>query len=223
MFAIALDGPAGAGKSTVAKMAALRLGMHYVDTGAIYRTLAYALFQQGVDIQNEEEVGAAVKDIQVSIRYEDNVQKMFLGEEEVSGYIRTAEVGAGASAIAVYRSVREKLLNTQRELAIEYEVIMDGRDIGTTILPDAPLKIYLTADARERGRRRYLEMEAKEPGQHNLEEIIREIEERDERDMNRPIAPLRRAEDAILLDTTYMSAQEAADEVVRLAMEVRGK
>lgn len=221
MFAIALDGPAGAGKSTVAQLAAKQLGMHYVDTGAMYRTLAYHILRKGADVKDEDAVAAALAPVEVKICYDGGIQKMFLAEEEVTGRIRTAEVGEAASIIAAYRPVREKLLNLQRELAERYEVIMDGRDIGTAVLPDAALKIYLTADARERGKRRFLELEEKEPGKHCLEEVIRNIQERDERDMNREIAPLRKAEDAVVLDTTCMSAREAAEEVVRLARSVR--
>lgn len=222
MFAIALDGPAGAGKSTVAKMVAQRMGIHYVDTGAMYRTLAYVILQKGIDIRDEAAVSAAVQDIDVKVRYEDDLQKMYVGETEVTPYIRTAEVGEVSSAIAVYGGVRGKLLNMQRGLAEEYEVIMDGRDIGTAILPNAPLKVYLTADAQERGRRRFLELEAKDPGTHNLEEIIQGIKDRDYRDSHREIAPLRQAEDAIVVDTTYISAEEAAQRIIQLAQEVRG-
>lgn len=221
MFAIALDGPAGAGKSTVARMAAQKLGMHYVDTGAMYRTLAYYMLRAEVDIDNEKAVAEALDQVELTIRYEDGIQKMYLGAEEVTQQIRTAQVGEATSVIAVYRAVRERLLKLQRTLADRYEVIMDGRDIGTAILPDAPLKVYLTADAAERGRRRFLELEAKEPGKYSLEDIIRGIRERDERDMNREIAPLKKASDALVLDTTHLSAQEAADELVRLAQRAR--
>lgn len=223
MFAIALDGPAGAGKSTVAKMAATRLGMHYVDTGAMYRTLAYDMLRRHVDIGREDEVARALEQIRIRIVYDENVQRMFLGEEEVTDRIRTPQVGEATSTIAVYRAVRDKLLALQRDLAKEYEVIMDGRDIGTTILPDAPLKVYLTADAKQRGKRRFLELEEKEPGKHTLEETIQAIKDRDERDMNREIAPLRKAADAIVLDTTHMTAQQAADALVQMAQEARGR
>lgn len=223
MFAIALDGPAGAGKSTIAKMAATRLGMHYVDTGAMYRTLAYDMLRRHVDIHQENAVACALEQIQMKIIYDENVQRMFLGEEEVTDQIRTPEVGEATSTIAVYRAVRDKLLTVQRDLAQKYEVIMDGRDIGTTILPDAPLKVFLTADAAERGKRRFLELEEKEPGMHTLEKTIRAIKERDERDMNREIAPLRQAADAVVLDTTYMTAQQAADALVQMAQEARSR
>ncbi|MBQ7064370.1 MAG: (d)CMP kinase [Firmicutes bacterium] len=218
MFAIALDGPAGAGKSTVAKIVAARLGMHYVDTGAIYRTLAYGLLEAGVDVRSEEEVNAALPSIRVDIRYEDNVQKMFMNDREVTGLIRTPQIGDAASAIGVYGAVRQKLLDTQRSLAAAYEVIMDGRDIGTAILPNADVKIYLTADVRERGRRRFLELEEKNPGAQTLEEVIESIRERDYRDMNRAIAPLCQAEDAILVDTTHLTAEEAAGRIVEIAL-----
>ena len=219
MFAIALDGPAGAGKSTVAKKAAKCLGIHYVDTGAMYRTLAYGMLQNGVDIRDEEAVRQALHGMEVRIRYEDGMQKMFIGTQEVTDCIRTPEVGEATSTIAVYRAVRDKLLKLQRDLAAQYDVIMDGRDIGTAILPDAALKVYLTADAEERGKRRYLELEEREPGRHSLQEIIRGIRERDERDMNRAIAPLCKAEDAVLLDTTHLGIEEAVETLVRLARE----
>jgi cytidylate kinase len=188
----------------------------------MYRTLAYVILQKGIDIKDEAAVSAAVQDIDVKVRYEDDLQKMYVGEMEVTPYIRTAEVGEASSAIAVYGGVRGKLLNMQRGLAEEYEVIMDGRDIGTAILPNAPLKIYLTADAEERGRRRFLELEAKDPGTHNLEEIIQGIKDRDYRDSHREIAPLRQAEDAIVVDTTHISAEEAAQRIIQLAQEVKG-
>ncbi len=219
MFSIALDGPAGAGKSTVAKLIAADLKMHYVDTGAMYRTLAYGLLSEGIDIHDEKAVAAALPGFRTDIRYEDGLQKMFLNGEEVTPFIRTAEVGEGASVTSGYGAVREKLLEMQRELARKYDVVMDGRDIGTVILPDAPLKIYLTADDTERGRRRFLELEEKEPGRYTLEEVIGQIRERDYRDMHRAIAPLTRAKDAVLVDTTAITAKEAAAMVAAVARE----
>ena len=217
MFAIALDGPAGAGKSTVAKLTAKRLQMHYVDTGAIYRTLGLALYRLGVDLEDEKAVEAALPSLDVAIRYQNDVQHMTVNGEDLTKQIRTQEVGTMASVTAVYGCVRDKLLSCQRTLAEQYEVIMDGRDIGTVVLPDAELKIYLTADVRERAMRRFLELEAKNPGTNSLEEIEKQVRERDERDMNRAIAPLRKADDAVEIDTTHMSAEEAVDRIAELA------
>ncbi|MBQ6239809.1 MAG: (d)CMP kinase [Firmicutes bacterium] len=217
MFAIALDGPAGAGKSTVAKLTAKRLQMHYVDTGAIYRTLGLALYRLGVDLEDEKAVEAALPSLDVAIRYQNDVQHMTVNGEDLTKQIRTQEVGTMASVTAVYGCVRDKLLSCQRTLAEQYEVIMDGRDIGTVVLPDAELKIYLTADVRERAMRRFLELEAKNPGTNSLEEIEKQVRERDERDMNRAIAPLRKADDAVEIDTTHMSAEEAANRIAELA------
>ena len=217
MFAIALDGPAGAGKSTVAKLTAKRLQMHYVDTGAIYRTLGLALYRLGVDLEDEKAVEAALPSLDVAIRYQNDVQHMTVNGEDLTKQIRTQEVGTMASVTAVYGCVRDKLLSCQRTLAEQYEVIMDGRDIGTVVLPDAELKIYLTADVRERAMRRFLELEAKNPGTNSLEEIEKQVRERDERDMNRAIAPLRKVDDAVEIDTTHMSAEEAADRIAELA------
>ena len=217
MFAIALDGPAGAGKSTVAKLTAKRLQMHYVDTGAIYRTLGLALYRLGVDLEDEKAVEAALPSLDVAIRYQNDVQHMTVNGEDLTKQIRTQEVGTMASVTAVYGCVRDKLLSCQRTLAEQYEVIMDGRDIGTVVLPDAELKIYLTADVRERAMRRFLELEAKNPGTNSLEEIEEQVRERDERDMNRAIAPLRKVDDAVEIDTTHMSAEEAADRIAELA------
>jgi cytidylate kinase len=219
MFAIALDGPAGAGKSTVAKLTAQRLNMHYVDTGAIYRTLGLALYRLGVDLEDEKAVDAALPSLDVAIRYQNDVQHMTVNGEDLTKQIRTQEVGTMASVTAVYGCVRDKLLSCQRTLAEQYEVIMDGRDIGTVVLPDAELKIYLTADVKERAMRRFLELEAKNPGTNSLEEIEKQVRERDERDMNRAIAPLRKAEDAVEIDTTHMSAEEAAQKIAELAAQ----
>ena len=219
MFAIALDGPAGAGKSTVARLTAEKLNMHYVDTGAIYRTLGLALYRLGVDLEDEKAVEAALPSLDVAIRYQNDVQHMTVNGEDLTKQIRTQEVGTMASVTAVYGCVRDKLLSCQRTLAEQYEVIMDGRDIGTVVLPDAELKIYLTADVKERAKRSFLELEAKNPGTNSLEEIEKQVRERDERDMNRAIAPLRKADDAVEVDTTHMTADEAAQKIVELAVQ----
>ncbi len=193
--------------------------MHYVDTGAIYRTLGLALYRLGVDLEDEKAVDAALPSLDVAIRYQNDVQHMTVNGEDLTKQIRTQEVGTMASVTAVYGCVRDKLLSCQRTLAEQYEVIMDGRDIGTVVLPDAELKIYLTADVKERAMRRFLELEAKNPGTNSLEEIEKQVRERDERDMNRAIAPLRKAEDAVEIDTTHMSAEEAAQKIAELAAQ----
>ena len=215
---IAIDGPAGAGKSTAAKSAAKELGFIYVDTGAMYRTIALYLLRNNTDIEDEEALQAALKEIDVRIAYEEGVQHMILNGEDVSGLIRTPEVSDMASRSSARPAVRKKLLDLQRQLAAREDVLMDGRDIGTAILPDAQLKIFLTASVAQRARRRYLEM--KEKGEDcPLEEIRKEIEERDYRDMHREISPLMQAEDAVLLDTSDMSLKEVVDRIVSLAKE----
>jgi cytidylate kinase len=217
-FNIAIDGPAGAGKSTVAKMAAGKLEFIYVDTGAMYRTIALYLIRNGIDEGDEAALEKALQDIDVRISYQGGVQHMYLNGEDVSGLIRTPEVSEKASRSSAQPVVRKKLLDLQRNLARKEDVLMDGRDIGTAILPDADLKIYLTASVDVRARRRYLEL--KEKGQEcPLEQIRQEIEERDYRDMHRDISPLCQAKDAILLDTSDIDAETAAGRIVSLAKE----
>ena len=217
-FNIAIDGPAGAGKSTVAKMAAGKLEFIYVDTGAMYRTIALYLIRNGIDEGDEAALEKALQDIDVRISYQDGVQHMYLNGEDVSGLIRTPEVSEKASRSSAQPVVRKKLLDLQRNLARKEDVLMDGRDIGTAILPDADLKIYLTASVDVRARRRYLEL--KEKGQEcPLEQIRQEIEERDYRDMHRDISPLCQAKDAILLDISDIDAETAAGRIVALAKE----
>ena len=215
MINIAIDGPGGAGKSTVAREAAERMGLHYVDTGAMYRGLGYYLLSRGVDISREDEVEKAVASLDVQVTYTDEGQQVWVEGENMTPYIRTPEAGDASSRTAVYGCVRERLLQLQRDLAACYDVIMDGRDIGTNILPQADLKVYLTADPRERGRRRYREFLEKGRTDVDLEQIIEDIRRRDERDMNRAIAPLCQAEDARLLDTTHMTREEVVDQLCR--------
>ena len=217
-FNIAIDGPAGAGKSTAAKLAAKALDFIYVDTGAMYRTIALYLLRSGTDIEDETALQAALEDIDVRISYEEGVQHMILKGEDVSGLIRTPEVSDMASRSSARPAVRRKLLDLQRQLAASEDVLMDGRDIGTAILPNADLKIFLTASVAERARRRFLEM--KEKGEAcSEEEIRREIEERDYRDMHREISPLVQAEDAVLLDTSDMSLEQVVEKITALAKE----
>ncbi|MDY2594290.1 MAG: (d)CMP kinase [Oliverpabstia sp.] len=212
-YTIAIDGPAGAGKSTIAKKVAKELSFIYVDTGAMYRAMGLYFLRKGIVPENAAAIEAACDEIQVSIRYENGEQQVLLNGENVSAEIRKEEVGNMASKTSVNGKVREKLVALQRELAKKENVVMDGRDIGTQVLPDATAKIYLTASSAERARRRYLELQQKgTPG--ILEEIEADIIERDHRDMTREISPLRQAEDAVLVDASHMTIDEVAAAVI---------
>ena len=211
-YNVAIDGPAGAGKSTIAKLVAKKKGYIYVDTGAMYRGLAIHFLKKKADQEDRQAVAEACRDAEATIGYEDGVQQTYLNGENVTGMLRTEEVGNMASKTSAIPEVREKLLELQRSLAREKDVIMDGRDIGTNILPNADVKIYLTASVETRARRRYDEL--KEKGTDcSLDEIARDIRERDERDMTREIAPLKKAEDAILVDSSDMTIQQVVDEI----------
>ena len=214
MYSIAIDGPAGAGKSTIAKTIAKKLEFIYVDTGAMYRAMALYFIRHEINPKNEEAINKACPDIHVSINYEDGVQQVLLNGENVNGLIRTEEVGNMASMTSAIPEVREKLLELQRTLAREKDVIMDGRDIGTHVLPDADVKIYLTASVEIRAKRRYKELVEKGV-QCDLKEIEKDIEERDYRDMTRKIAPLKKAEDAILVDSSDMTLKEVVNTISR--------
>ncbi|MCI8838288.1 MAG: (d)CMP kinase [Hungatella sp.] len=217
-YNIAIDGPAGAGKSTIARKAAAKLGFIYVDTGAMYRAMALYFLRKGIDRGDEKAIEAACGEITISLEYREGVQKVFLNGEDVSGLIRTEEVSAMTSAVSVYSAVRQKLLELQRELARSENVIMDGRDIGTCVLPCAQTKIYLTAGSRVRAERRFKELEEK--GEMcNLEEIEQDIIERDYRDMHRDIAPLKQAKDAVYIDSSRMSIDQVAQAIVDAARE----
>ncbi len=212
-YAIAIDGPSGAGKSTIAKRVAKELSFIYVDTGAMYRAMALYVLEQNIDPQDQAKVAAACPDIDVTILYEDGVQQVLLNGKNVSTEIRQEIVGNTASRISVIKEVREKLVALQRQLAAKENVVMDGRDIGTQVLPDAIVKIYLTASAKERAKRRYLELQEKGmPGE--LDQIEADIIERDNRDMNREISPLRQAEDAVLVDASFMGIEEVTAAVI---------
>lgn len=217
-FAIAIDGPAGAGKSSAARQAAQKLQFVYVDTGAMYRTIALYMLENRVDTDDEEALKAALDSIRIELKYNDGVQCMYLNGEDVSGRIRTQEVSEQASVVAAIPAVRAKLLDLQRNMAASQNVLMDGRDIGTNILPDAELKIYLTASVEERARRRFLELTQK--GEEcSLEEIQKDIADRDWRDMHRETAPLKQAEDAVYLDTSDMTLDEVVERITQLAEE----
>jgi len=219
-FNIAIDGPAGAGKSTIAKKAAKELKFIYVDTGAMYRAIGYYMSHLGVCLEDEAAVSARVKDVDVTIAYRDGEQQVIVCGENVSGLIRNEQVGAMASKVSAYAAVRSHLLDLQRKLARESDVLMDGRDIGTCILPNADVKIYLTADSAVRAKRRCLELEAKGIA-CSLEEIEKQIIDRDYQDMNRAVAPLKRAEDAVLLDSSYMTIDEVVDAIITLVRQAR--
>ncbi len=215
-FNIAIDGPAGAGKSTIAKLAAKQLSFIYVDTGAMYRAITLGLLRKNTDIENEEALQSALDTIEVGIRYEEGEQHVYLNGEDVSSLIRTEQVSDMTSRSSANPRVRAKLTRLQRELAARENVLMDGRDIGTEILPDADLKIYLTASAGTRARRRYQEQIEKGMA-CSLEEIAKDIRERDYRDMHRETAPLRQAEDAIRIDSSDMTIEEVVSEIIKLA------
>lgn len=210
---IAIDGPAGAGKSTVAKKVAKELSFVYVDTGAMYRAMALYLLRKGVNREDPDEIGEACQNAEISIEYQNGEQIVLLDGENVNAHLRTEEVSAMASVSSAVPRVREKLLDLQRKLARTMSVVMDGRDIGTTILPDADVKIYLTASSLTRARRRYLEYQEKgEPC--DFAEIQKTIEERDQRDMTREISPLCQAEDAVLVDSSELTIDETVEKIL---------
>ncbi|SET48675.1 cytidylate kinase [Lacrimispora sphenoides] len=218
VYNIAIDGPAGAGKSTIARSVAEKLHFVYVDTGAMYRAMALHFLRNGIPSDDEERISKSAGEVNVTISYENGMQQVILNGENVSGLIRTEEVSAMASAVSVYMPVRNKLVELQQNLALEENVIMDGRDIGTCVLPEADLKIYLTASSLVRARRRYEELKAK--GEEcSLDDIEKDIIERDYRDMNRENSPLKQAEDAVLLDSSDMTIPQVVDRILALFQE----
>ena len=222
MVSIAIDGPSGAGKSTLARSAAAELGYLYVDTGAIYRTIGYYAHANHIDPKDEQAVASALPQVRVELTYgDDGLQHMLLNGHDVTKEIRLPEISVGASAVSAHPGVRAFLLEMQRELARTHNVIMDGRDIGTVVLPDADVKIFLTASPEARARRRMLELEQRgtpEP----YEKILKEIEQRDWDDSHRATAPLRQAEDAVLLDTTELNFEESREALLKLIRERTG-
>lgn len=217
-YQIAIDGPSGAGKSTIAKALAARLGIVYVDTGALYRTIGYYVRQKETDPKNHDAVTALLPEISVKVAYENGTQRVYLNGEDLGDKIRTPEMSLYASAVSAIPAVREFLLETQKKLARENSVIMDGRDIGTVILPDAEVKIFLTASIEARAKRRYLELTEK--GQDvRYEDVLREMEERDGNDRNRAVAPAVPAADAIHLDNSGMSPEESVNAMLRIVAE----
>ena len=217
-FNIAIDGPAGAGKSTIAKKLAADLGYVYVDTGAMYRAMAYYFLQNHIDASDEQAIAAACPKVDGTIQYTGGEQQVILNGENVNGVIRKEEVGNMASATSVYPVVRTKLVELQRQLAAKENVIMDGRDIVTCVLPDAPAKIYLRASVEVRAARRYKELLEKGM-KADLKEIEKDIEDRDYRDMHREHSPLKQAEDAVLLDTSSMTLAQVVEEILKIVRE----
>ncbi len=219
-FNVAIDGPAGAGKSTIAKAVAKELNLIYVDTGAMYRAVALYMLREGVNLTDREAVAGKCPEAKVTIRYQDGIQVVFLNGENVNAYLRTEEVGEAASVISPIPQVRKNMVALQKSLAAESDCIMDGRDIGTCVLPDAQLKIYLTASSDVRARRRYDELAAKgEPC--DFQKIKADIEDRDYRDMHREESPLRQAEDAVTVDTSDMTVQEVQAAIIELCRRAR--
>lgn len=215
---IAIDGPAGAGKSTIAKAAAKALGFIYADTGALYRAVAYFMLSHRIDVNKEDKVASYLCDVVPELKYIDGIQHVFLNGEDVSDKIRTPEVSMGASAVSAIPRVRDFLFDLQKKIAAENNVVMDGRDIGTVVLPNADVKIYLTASAEERARRRHKELTEK--GETvSFEEVLADVNKRDYNDMHREVAPLKQAEDAILCDTTNVDLQGAIDMLINIINE----
>ncbi len=218
---VALDGPSGAGKSTIAKMAAARLGFVYVDTGAMYRTIAYYVIKEGIGVDDPEAVKAALSDIKIELKNE-GTQQVFLNGDNVSDLIRTPEISMGASKVSAIPEVRAFLLGLQKDIAATNDIIMDGRDIGTVVLPDAQVKIFLTASAEERANRRFKELQEKgDPSTY--EEVLADINQRDYNDTHRDIAPLKQADDAVLVDSSALTLEQTAEEIVKVITEKTAK
>ena len=221
IYSVAVDGPSGAGKSTLAKAVAAELGIVYVDTGAIYRSIGYEIFRRGMDPKDAAAVTAVLSEIHIEMRYgEDGLQQMYLNGDDVTTEIRRPEISMYASGVSAIGEVRAFLLNMQRDLAKKSSVIMDGRDIGTVVLPDADVKIYLTASVETRAKRRMLELEQRGTPQP-FEEVLQQIEERDWADMHRDVAPLRQAEDAVVVDTSALNFEESLAEILKVIRKGR--
>lgn len=216
---IAIDGPAGAGKSTIAKMAAAKLGYIYVDTGALYRAVALYIKENAIP---DEDIEKSLEKADVSLKFIDGSQRVYLGGRDVSDLIRTPEISMEASRTSPIPAVREHLFDTQQRIARENNVIMDGRDIGTVVLPNADVKIFLTASAEERANRRFKELSEK-PDCPTYDEILRDIIQRDHQDMHRETSPLKQADDAVLVDTTSMNLEESAEAILRIVQEKTGR
>ena len=215
---IALDGPAGAGKSTIAKIIAKRLGLPYLDTGAMYRAMAFCAFSEGVSLTDAEKVDELLNRTDIWVAYLDDGQHVFVNGTDVTGRLREEEIGKGASLISKLRCVRDKLAGMQRDIAHETHAVLDGREIGTFVIPETPYKFFVTATAEERALRRVRQLEEKgEKPDYQL--ILKDIEARDYQDSHRDYAPLKQAEDAVLIDTTHMTIDEAVDAVLKTLEE----
>ena len=219
---IAIDGPVGAGKSSIADQVAQRLNILHLDTGAMYRAFGLYALRSGTDLASEAALSALAEDVDVQVKYENGAQRTLLFGEDVSELLRTGEVSAAASAVSKWPAVRRRMVRAQQEMARTADMLIDGRDIGTVVLRDSPCKIFLTAAAEERARRRYLQQ--MEKGDTTpYEQVLRELNARDEQDMNRKTDPLRRAEDAVLVDSTDMTQEETVEAIVRIVEDVYGK
>lgn len=221
MNSIAIDGPAGAGKSSIAKALSKRLGYIYIDTGAMYRAVALFFLENNVSDGKDSRIESLLDKLEISIKYEDGAQKVILNGEDVTGKLRLEEIGKLASKFSAIGSVREKLVALQRKLAQKENVVMDGRDIGTVVLPNADLKIYLSASSKVRAKRRYLELLEKGHTDLDINEIEDEIIKRDEADMNREISPLKQADDAYYLDSSDMTLEEVVSKILSMVKEER--
>jgi len=213
---IGIDGPVGAGKSSVADAVARRLNILHLDTGAMYRALGLFVIRMGVDPGNEDDVVSLCDRMKLDVRCGEKGQETLLNDEDVSGLIRTPEVSMAASTVSRYAPVRKKMVAKQQELASQQDMVLDGRDICTTVLPNATLKVFLTASPEERARRRWKEMQAKGMTD-TFEEVLRQVKERDEQDMNRPVEPLRKADDAILLDSSELDFDQVVEQITEWA------
>ena len=219
---IAIDGPVGAGKSSIADQVAQRLNILHLDTGAMYRAFGLYALRSGTDLASEAALSALAEDVDVQVKYENGAQRTLLFGEDVSELIRTGEVSAAASAVSKWPAVRRRMVRAQQEMARTADMLIDGRDIGTVVLRDSPCKIFLTAAAEERARRRYLQQ--MEKGDTTpYEQVLRELNARDEQDMNRKTDPLRQAEDAVLVDSTDMTQEETVEAIVRIVEDIYGK
>ncbi|BFL40287.1 Cytidylate kinase [uncultured Butyricicoccus sp.] len=217
-ISVAIDGPSGAGKSTVARAVAARMGYVYVDTGAMYRAIGLAVYRRGITGEDTAGIIASLPTVDISLAYQDGMQHVLLNGEDVSEAIRTPEIAQYASKVSAVPEVRRFLLDVQRDMAKNSNILMDGRDIGTVILPDAPVKIFLTASAKTRAERRYREL--KEKGQQvTLEGVLADIQARDRQDTTRAVAPLRQADDAVLLDTSALDLEQSIAAVLRIIRE----
>lgn len=218
MIAVAIDGPAGAGKSTIARKVSEEIGFIYVDTGALYRTIGYYAILHNIDPEDKDKISACLDNIKITLKFNQGKQCVFIGDIDVSDKIRTPEISMAASAVSAIPSVRKFLLDLQKNLALENNVIMDGRDIGTVVLPNADIKIFLTASSEERAKRRYADLKIKDKD-IKFQDVLNDIKQRDFNDINREIAPLKPADDAIIVDTTGESLEQSVSRLSSLIRE----